>query len=90
MQAAIARDYSLEITNEQDKARLAYIKNQPLDVWINILDDNEPHLSYADYFEKFKTMFAPYLEMHRRCINHKLLSYDELIEHERTNYGLHK
>jgi hypothetical protein len=86
---AFAKAYTLDLKSDQDKARLAFIKNQPLNAWINILDDNEPHLSYQDNFDKFKTMFQPFIEIHRRCISHQLLKPEELIEFEKKHFGMH-
>ena len=42
----LANIYDLELKSDKDKQRLVFIKNQPLDQWINILDDNEPPLTY--------------------------------------------
>jgi hypothetical protein len=86
----MAKTYTLELKSDKDKERLAFIKNYPLDQWINILDDNEPPLTYQDKFDTFKSMFKPFIEMHRRCIGRQPLSADEIIEHEKTHFGLHK
>ena len=85
----LAKTYNLNIKSDQDKARLVYINNQQLDGWINILDDNEPHLSYQDNFDKFKALFGPFIDIHKKCIARQLFTPEELIEHEKKHFGLH-
>ena len=83
-----AKNFNLDINNEEEAEKLFKITNQQFDIWISPINDLEPHMQYAEKLQNFKNNFKPWIEIHGHIMKKNLMEASDVIKIEKKHLNI--